>query len=105
MKTIRDLNKARELVTGSSFKTMVCGFKYSDLVKVLGEPTYPNGSADCKVQIEWVVEFNGNGVSIYDWKTYDREWTMNKLMCWHIGCKYDAAEFVEYLKNELLKFC
>jgi hypothetical protein len=55
IKLINDLNKARELVTGSSFKTMICGFKYSDLVKVLGEPTYPNGSADAKVQIEWVV--------------------------------------------------
>lgn len=67
---------------------------YSQLVKILGEPTFDTPSGDNKVQKEWVVEFNGDVFTIYDWKTFDPEYTMAKLDEFNIGGKVSADQFI-----------
>jgi len=58
---------------------------YYDLVAILGEPTYNTASADDKVQKEWVIDFEGYRFTIYDWKTYDQDYTINSLTTWSVG--------------------
>ena len=63
---------------------------YYQLIELLGEATYPNPSADDKVQKEWVIEFTPVGEDpilfrIYDWKTYSLWDTANALTSWSIG--------------------
>jgi hypothetical protein len=86
--------------TGSSLKGYI-NCTYQDLVRVLGEPTYPEASGDNKTQKEWVVEYNGEVFTVYDWKTYDEEYTMNELDQFHIGGKTDAYDFFLEL-NEMI---
>ena len=76
---------------------------YNNLIEVLGPPTYDEASGDDKVQIEWVVEFEGNIFTIYDWKTYNREYTINELTDWHIGSKVNASKFINKLEKLLSK--
>lgn len=74
---------------------------YQQLVEVLGEPTYDKPSGDNKVQKEWVINYEGNNYTIYDWKTYDEEYTMNELDEWHIGGSGYAGDFVQELERML----
>ena len=74
---------------------------YNKLVSVLGEPTYNEPSGDNKVQVEWVVEFEGKLFTIYDWKTYNREYTENVLDRFHIGSKTNLNDLEIYLQNLL----
>lgn len=75
---------------------------YPELVKVLGEPTYPEASGDDKVQKEWVIKYKGKVFTIYDWKTYDPEYTMTELNEFHIGGKGSAHDFINKLE-EMIK--
>jgi hypothetical protein len=86
---------------GSSLKGYI-NCNYQDLVRVLGEPTYPLASGDDKVQKEWVVKYNGEVFTVYDWKTYDSGYTMNELDEFHIGGKTPAYDFILELE-EMIK--
>lgn len=86
--------------SGSSNKGYIKA-TYNQLVKVLGEPTFDTPSGDDKVQKEWVVEFKGNVFTIYDWKTFDPEYTMTKLDEFNIGGFVSAIEFIEALENKI----
>ena len=66
------------------------GIYYRDLVEKLGEPTVI-GSGDDKVQYEWIMEFEGEIFTIYDWKTYDAEYTEYELDTWSIGGNANSA--------------
>ena len=72
---------------------------YSQLLEALGEPTYNEPSGDDKVQVEWVVEFEGNIFTIYDWKTFSREYTENELMKFNVGGKTSASDFIEEVET------
>ena len=85
-------------VIGSSRKGYI-NCTYQDLVRVLGEPTYPEASGDDKVQKEWVVAYNGEVFTVYDWKTYDEEYTMNELDQFHVGGKTNASDFILELEE------
>ena len=83
---------------GSSLKGYIkC--TYQDLIRVLGEPTYPFPSGDSKVQKEWVVEYDEKIFTIYDWKTFDPEYTMNELDRFHIGGKTPVHDFINKLEK------
>ena len=58
--------------------------KYSDLVKVFGEPNDGPNSPDMdKTTCQWVLEYKKNSYcTIYDWKTPE---TFYSLYRWHIG--------------------
>ena len=60
------------------------GIYYRDLVEKLGEPTIV-GSGDDKVQYEWIIRYEDRIYTIYDWKTYDAEYTEYELDAWSIG--------------------
>lgn len=70
---------------------------YNKLLKILGEPTYDYPSEDHKKQLEWVLLYNDNIYTIYDWKTYSREYTTNELTTWSIGGKTNPDELIEYM--------
>jgi len=79
------------------------GCTYAQLIKAFGEPTYTDGSGDDKVQFEWVFKFNESIFTIYDWKTYNRDHTMNKLTTWNIGGHTECGAFINYIKTKLNK--
>ena len=88
---------------GTSLKGYV-NLTYNQLVEVLGEPTFKEESGDGKTQKEWVVEFEDefgdtNVFTIYDWKTYNVEYTMNELDRFNVGGKAYAGHFIDYLEG------
>jgi hypothetical protein len=87
--------------SGSSFAGYLKqGIKFADLCQAFGESTYkPKDSGDGKVQYEWVFEFKGNVFTIYDWKTYNEEITINEYDRWHVGGKTNAAEFISTVEQ------
>ena len=91
--------------TGTSLKGYVCA-TYDQLVDLLGRPTFPEESGDGKVQVEWVVEFEDefgdkNLFTIYDWKTYNREFTEMQLAMFNVGSKAYAGHFINYLESQI----
>lgn len=78
---------------------------FMDLVTGLGEPTFDDPSGDDKVQVEWVCKFNGKLFTIYDWKTYDREFTEHSLTKFNVGGKdvsgLEVQEFIEFVKGQI----
>jgi hypothetical protein len=74
---------------------------YHELIKLLGEPTYPLTSGDSKTQKEWVVEYEGEVFTIYDWKTFDAGYTMNELDEFHVGGKTYAGHFIKTLEEQV----
>ncbi len=87
-----------ETTWGSSLKGYI-KTTYPKLIKTFGEPTYSEASGDNKVQKEWVIEYEGNIFTIYDWKTFDPEYTMNELDEFHVGGKTYAGYFIEALER------
>tara|TARA_R110000851_G_scaffold92411_1_gene201663 strand:+ start:73 stop:435 length:363 start_codon:yes stop_codon:yes gene_type:complete len=100
---------------GSSLKgKLFYGINYNMLVDLLGEPTLlPEDSGDGKVNFEWVVEFDNENFTIYDWKTESPEWSIqntgNKEQAsewfggsrWHVGGKTYAGEFIQEIENKV----
>jgi hypothetical protein len=79
----------------------IIGTKYLELVKALGEPTVSVPSGDNKVQVEWIIDFNDDRYTIYDWKTYDRVYTIDELNTWSVGGKKEPSKFIERV-NEII---
>lgn len=102
---IVDQVEALEKTTGTFFVGRLFSFTYYELVEVLGQPTFAAPSSDDKVQKEWVIEFNDNIYTIYDWKTYDENYTMDKLKQWNIGgfTSIDMNELINYLQDAKTK--
>lgn len=87
---------------GTSFKDSLKNVTFHKLVEVLGSPTFEEPSGDDKIQKEWVfVDQKGNGFTLYDWKTYDEDYTVNKLTEWNIGSRVNADHFLMWLEQRL----
>ena len=100
MNVFRNLEDARNAKDLTSLKGYITA-TYSQLVEELGEPTFNTPSGDGKTQVEWVVEFENNYYTIYDWKVYDREFTLNKLDTFNVGSRVNALEFILHLNKKL----
>ena len=104
IKVIRNEQEALRLMNGT-FRVGEINRTYMDLVTGLGEPTFGEESGDGKVQVEWVCKFKGNVFTIYDWKTYDRDYTEFELNEFNIGSKtargYEVTEFVNAVRNQI----
>jgi hypothetical protein len=74
------------------------GLFFKDLVEILGKPTLV-GSGDDKVQYEWIMKFEGEIFTIYDWKTYDAEYTEYELDTWSIGGNANSAALLFAFKE------
>lgn len=97
IKVIRNEAEALRKRNGSSLKDYLSPVGYWDLKATLGEPTFNTESGDGKVQKEWVVEHDGMVFTIYDWKTYDEQYTVEELDRWNIGGVMYAGYFLEEL--------
>jgi len=104
VKVIRNEQEALNLMNGT-FRVGEINRTYRDLVTGLGEPTFDTPSGDDKIQVEWVCKFKGNVFTVYDWKTYDRDFTEWSLKEFNIGSKtargYEVAEFVDAVRNQI----
>ena len=98
---IKNKEKALSLTGGTSLKDKIVGYTFSQLYEVLGEPTFNQPSGDEKMQFEWVFTYQGNPFTIYDWKTYDKQYSMNELTQWHVGGKSYSGDFVEKIEKKL----
>jgi hypothetical protein len=102
MKVIKNKKKASDKSQMTSLKGYV-NATFSQLVEALGEPTFSTPSGDNKVQKEWVVEYKGNVFTVYDWKTYDEQFTLNELTTFNVGGHVAAFDFIESLECKLIQ--
>lgn len=102
---IADQVEALEKSTGTYYIGRLEGLMYDDIVNILGQPTFAAPSSDDKVQKEWVAEHCGDIFTIYDWCTYDEDYTMNNLNNWNIGgfSKNSLEDFKQHLRDEKTK--
>lgn len=102
---ITNKESALNIVSGTSLKDRLVGFNYKQLVAAFGEPTFPTVNGDGKVQKEWVFQRKSDGVvfTLYDWKTYDENFTTTMNQTWNVGSKVYAGEFVNDLMIQLKK--
>ena len=89
--------------TGTSLSGYI-NATYQELVDALGKPTFNEESGDGKTQVEWVVTFENifgekNVFTIYDWKTYSRDYTENKLDRFNVGGKGYAGEVISHIES------
>ena len=95
---LQTYNKHNAPSTSGTYKVgSLNNITYRELIKTLGEPTFDEPSGDDKVQKEWVVEYNNVLYTLYDWKTFDDEYTKNELTIWSIGGKTDPTGIKEYI--------
>ena len=101
--------------SGSNLKGhLLYGITYGMLVEYLGEPTFlPEDSGDGKINFQWVLEYNDDMFTIYDWKTESPEWsrlnTGRKEQAeewfggsrWHVGGKTYAGDFIDFIEKEI----
>lgn len=95
---VLNFQEAELTIHGSSLRGYIDA-TYSQLLEVLGEPTYDEPSGDEKTQMEWVVEFEGDIFTIYDWKTYSRNYTENELTRFNVGGKNSAIDFINHVES------
>jgi len=102
METIRNQKEALELSNGTYKIGEINGLRYYELVEILGEPSIKEESFDGKIQVEWIVEYQGSIFTIYDWKTFDREYTFEKLRSWSIGGVAENVFLMREFINEIV---
>ena len=102
MKNFKVLSIENANETGTSLQGYI-NATYSQLLEVLGKPTYDEPSGDDKVQLEWVIEFKGNIFTIYDWKTGSREYTENELTEFNVGGTTSADDFIQEVESQINK--
>ena len=100
---VRNKDKASQLIGGTSRKDHLIGWSYKQLVQAFGNPTFEDASGDGKVQKQWVFEriSDGQGFTIYDWKTGDSSVTEEFTRQWTIGSKVGVGEFSIDIIKEL----
>ena len=102
---ITDKREASNLTAGSSLKSKLIGITYDDLESIFGEPVYKGGD---KINFQWVVEYDGDIFTIYDWKYPDADYVKNELghdggISFHIGGKTYAGDFEDFIDNAKAK--
>ena len=99
---MRRVRKAKDNELDNTYGTYwqgdLHGVTYGQLLELYGTPQFNEASGDDKVQFEWVFYVGDEVVTLYDWKTYDRNYSMYELDEWHVGGKSLSAadEFIEY---------
>jgi hypothetical protein len=99
---LQKLSQEEDYSTGTSLKGYLHNTTYAQLIEAFGQPTYtPEDSGDGKVNFEWIFEFNGEIFTVYDWKTYNVQYTINELTTWNIGGKTSYVDFSNYIEEVL----
>ena len=104
---ITDKREASNLTSGTSLKSKLIGITYDDLIGIFGEPVFGPGDGD-KTFFEWVVEFEGEIFTIYDWKSPSVDYVKDELghdggISFHIGGKTYAGDFEDYIDDAKAK--
>lgn len=94
-----------EEVAGTSFSGLYLNCSYTELVRVFGEPTEQDASADGKVNCEWVFSSKEKTVvvTIYDYKEEEdpRDQSLTDIY-WHVGGKgLDKESLRSFLKTAI----
>tara|TARA_B100000085_G_scaffold73278_1_gene65730 strand:+ start:216 stop:596 length:381 start_codon:yes stop_codon:yes gene_type:complete len=98
---VHEQAQALDRIHRTSFKgRKITGVSYDELVDILGKPTFPNANSDGSVQKSWVLVWDSEVYEIYDYNTFDEDYTVRFNTFWHIGThedKYpiDLAELIE----------
>jgi len=99
---LQKLSQEEDYSTGTSLKGYLHNTTHAQLIEAFGQPTYtPEDSGDGKVNFEWIFEFNGEIFTVYDWKTYNVQYTINELTTWNIGGKTSYVDFSNYIEEVL----
>lgn len=85
--------------TGTHKIADLTNITYDDLVRNFGPPSINVPSGDDKIQVEWVFDYDGEPYTIYDWKTFDRDYTLQTLNRWSIGGLHRSDSFFEALED------
>ena len=101
MITVRNEESALNQINGTYKVGSLNDVSYSDILRVLGEPTFNDESSDGKIQVEWVVAHKADVFTVYDWKTYDLDYTLNGLTTWSVGGKTDPTDFIREFHKQL----
>jgi len=96
-----DLDELYKITTGTFKVGSLQDVDYDKIASVFGEPSITEPSADNKVQFEWVLTYDDKVFTIYDWKTFDREYTLYELNVWSIGGQVKDTDFFELLTDLL----
>ena len=101
---VQDIETALYEAGGTSLKGYLMDVTYTQLCELFGEPVFDEASGDDKVQFEWCILFEESYYTIYDWKTYDPQYSMQELTTWNIGGKRDAvlSGFVAAVESALM---
>lgn len=100
MSKLKKLTSVEADATGTSLKGYLLDTTYIDLCDAFGEPTYmPEDSGDGKIHFEWVFDFNGETFTLYDWKTYDEEYSLTELTKWNVGGKVFYGDFIDHIES------
>jgi hypothetical protein len=87
---------------GTSFYDVTIKASVNQLINAFGEPDYDGNTGEDKVNFEWEMETeDGEVFTIYDWKTYDVDYTMNELNQFNIGGVESAEEFITELESKI----
>tara|TARA_R110001592_G_scaffold71364_5_gene218227 strand:- start:153 stop:2051 length:1899 start_codon:yes stop_codon:yes gene_type:complete len=85
-------------VMGTSRQGELDGYYKNEIEEVFGPPSWDQGSADDKVQVEWVIKFpDGTIATIYDYKQYNVD--PEDIDYWSIGGRGPLAEY--YVKKAM----
>jgi hypothetical protein len=100
-----DKQAAYYAASGTSLKTKLIGITYDDLVSIFGDPVHQDGD---KTNFEWVVDFEGDTFTIYDWKYPDKDYVKNELghdggISFHVGGKSYAGDFEDFIEDAKAK--
>lgn len=94
---------ARQHTHGTSYRDTVYGVTFKDLVRLFGAPSFtPQDYPDEKSYYGWVILWEDKYYHIYDWKTYDENWTLTECDQWNIGGKIGDALQDLRLATEIL---
>jgi len=102
MNKLQKLSQEDDYSTATSLEGYLHNTTYAQLIEAFGQPTYNQESGDGKVQFEWIFEFNGETFTLYDWKTYDAQYTMDELTTWNIGGETSCVDFLNYVEELLI---
>lgn len=105
---ITDKREALNLTNGTSLRSKLIGITYDDLESIFGEPVFKPGDGDSSVNFEWVVEYDGEIFTIYDWKYPDANYVKDELghdggLSFHVGGKTYAGDFEDFIDDAKAK--
>lgn len=91
----------RDQAQGIMYSSWLSGFidtSFSELVDLLGQPTYDGSMLDNKINCMWLIRHKNNYFTIYDWKTHIAHTLSAKSYRFHVGGIIGTEDFISLLK-------